>query len=254
MAEYGALVGLGQALQEVGMTKFKSTLANKLEKERNDAEEQRMIAREERQDRRLRGRPDPSQTSYIERDGALFKQQRNAYGDILDEKLASTDEIEKRNYTKQKQKNDLDLSAANLEGRGLANKLAASKANNADALSALELRVKESQIRKNDKQGDAAVIRANRTGLSSRLSNNTSNASMSEYANLLKKESKDVITQYAADDETLTATEINSLARQAVEESAKYGLDAQQHFERLLRDRARDSELQSAIDAQDDED
>lgn len=252
MAAYGALMGLGNALQEVGMTKFKSTLANKLEQERNDAEEQRLIAREERQERRLRARPDPNQTSYIERDGALFKQQRNAYGDILDEKLASTDEIEKRNYTKQKQKNDLDLAAANLEGRGLANKLAASKANNADALSSLELRVKESQIRKNDLQGQAAMVRANKTGSGKAADENS--ASMSEYANLLKKESKDVIQQYTADDETLTATEVNSLARKAVEEAARFGLDPQQHFERLLRERASHAELQSAIDANDEDD
>lgn len=239
MAMYGALAGLGQALTEIGMTKYKSTLANKLEAEREAAAEQREIAREERQERRLRSKPDPAQTTYMEKDGALFKQLRNAYGDILDETLASTDEIEKRNYTKQKQKYDLDIQELNLENKGLANKIAQSKAANADKLGALDRAIKESIIRKNDSQGEAAIIRANRPSGSGGSKTGSSNeASISEYANLLKKEAKDVFEQYAEEDDTLTPTQMNKIARAAVEQAVTYGTDPQAALEDILSRRA----------------
>lgn len=253
MADYGALMGLGQGLQEVGMTMFKSHLAKKLAAEREAAEEQRIVAREERADRRLRARPDPDQSAFIERDGALFKQVRNAYGEVIDEALASADEIDKRNYTKQKQRNEITLGELNVTGKGLLNQINAAKAADADKLTDLELAVKESMIRKNDSQGQAALIRANKTGSGSGA-NAGEPASMNEYANLLKKESKDVIAQYKAEDETLTATEINRITRQAVEQAAKYNIEPQILLERMLQERQRDRGLQAAIRSRNDND
>lgn len=91
MADYGllgALGGLGEGLGQIGMTMFKSQLAEKLEARRQAEEDKRALAKEERAERRLRARPDPDQSSFIERDGALFKQVKNAYGEVIDEALA----------------------------------------------------------------------------------------------------------------------------------------------------------------------
>lgn len=232
----GALGGLGDSLTEVGMTKYKSELAKKLEAEREAKAEERTVAKEQRAERRLRAMPDPAQGTYTEKDGALFYQQRNQFGDILDERLASADEIEKRNYARQQQQNKLKLDDLTMEGKGLLNEVNRAKANSAGQLSALELAVKESQIRKNDAQGNAALIRANKTG-SSRSSDDSSTATPSEYAALLKKQAKDIIEQYQAEDDTLTAVEVNNVTRQAVQQAAKFGLDPEELLIQLLDER-----------------
>lgn len=244
MADYGllgALGGLGEGLSMYGQNIYKSQLAEKLEAQRAEQEDKRAQAREDRAERRLRARPDPSQSTFIERDGALFKQVKNAYGEIIDEALASTEDIDKRNYTRAKQKNDLALGEMNVEGKSLLNRINAAKAEDADELSDLELDVKRSTINRNNQQGLAAIIRANKTG--SGGADAAEPASMNEYASLLKKEAKDVIEQYQEDDDTLTATEVNKITRQAVEEAAKYNIDPSTLLERILQERASNRSL-----------
>lgn len=248
MAGYGllgALGGLGDSLQMIGTTMFKTKLAEKLEAQRQENEDKRELAKEERAERRLRSRPDPNQSSFIERDGALFKQSKNAYGEVIDEALASVDEIDKRNYTRAKQKNEIALGELNIEGKGLLNRINAFKAEDADELSDLDLEVKRSMINKNNNQGLAAMIRANKTG-SSRSDDDDDEASISDYANLLKKESKDVIEQYQEEDETLTATEVNKIMRYAVEHAVKHDVEPQIALQRILDEKLRLKRKQDA--------
>lgn len=237
MADYGALAGLGEGLMQFGTSVFKSEMAKKLEADRDAKEEQRTIAKEDRTERRLRAKPDPSQSTFVERDGALFRQQRNVYGDVLDESLASADEIDKRNYTREKQKNELDLARLNVEGKGLTNQFTQTRIDSADSKLGLEQELLRARTEQARKTGDAALLRAANTGKSGRDSDSAATGSMSEYANLLKKEAKDVIAQYAAEDESLTATEINRVTRQAVEQAAKFGLEPQELLEQLLEER-----------------
>lgn len=239
MADYGALAGLGDGLMQLGTTVFKSEMAKKLEADRDSKEEQRLIAREERAERKLRAKPDPNQASFIERDGALFKQQRNVYGDVLDESLATPDEIDKRNYTKQKQQNDLDIGKLTAEGRGLTNLFTQTRIDSAEGKLGLEQELLRARAQKERDTGSAAIIRANKTG-TGRSGNGTAGeatGTAAEYAALLKKQAKDVIAQYAAEDESLNAVEINRVTRQAVEEAAKFGLDPEELLEQILEER-----------------
>lgn len=226
----GALGGLGEGLMQVGMTQFKSTLAEKLNKQREDTEEERMIAREERADKRLRSRPDPKQQTFIEREGALFRQQRNTYGEVLDESLATPDEIATRNYNQQKRDEDIKKLS-------LGNALTQARTDQLSGKMGLEQDLLRERISTTRKQGDAAMIRANKPSGSSRSADSASAGSVGEYAELLKKQSKDLFKQYAEDDDTLTASEQNDLARQAVTQAAQYGLDPQELLEQLLEER-----------------
>lgn len=226
----GALGGLGEGLAQVGMTQFKSVLSEKLNKQREDAEEERLIAREERQERRLRSKPDPKQQTFLERDGALFRQQRNVYGDVLDESLATPDEIATRNYNQQKRDEEVKKLS-------LGNALTQARADQISGKMGLEQDLLRERISTTRKQGDAALIRANKPSGSSRSSDSESGGSVGEYAELLKKQSKDLFKQYVEDDDTLTASEQNNLARAAVTQAAQYGLDPQELLEQLLEER-----------------
>lgn len=229
----GALGGLGEGLMQVGMTQFKSVLAEKLNKQREDTEEQRIIAREERAERRLRERPDPKNQTFLERDGALFRQQRNVYGDVLDESLATPDEIATRNYNQQKRDEEIKKLS-------LGNALTQARSDQLTGKMGLEQDLLRERISTTRKQGDAALIRANKpsgSGRGSSSSDSASSGSIGEYAELLKKQSKDLFKQYAEDDDTLTAAAQNDLARQAVTQAAQYGLDPQELLEQLLEER-----------------
>lgn len=226
----GALGGLGEGLMQVGMTQFKSVLAEKLNKQREDTEEERLIAREERAERRLRARPDPKNQTFIEREGALFRQQRNVYGDVLDESLATPDEIATRNYNQQKRDEEIKKLS-------LGNALTQARTDQVSGKMGLEQDLLRERISTTRKQGDAALIRANKPSGSSRSADAASSGSVGEYAELLKKQSKDLFKQYAEDDDTLTASEQNDLARQAVTQAAQYGLDPQELLEQLLEER-----------------
>lgn len=229
----GALGGLGEGLMQVGMTQFKSVLAEKLNKQREDTEEQRLIAREERAERRLREKPDPKNQTFLERDGALFRQQRNVYGDVLDESLATPDEIATRNYNQQKRDEEIKKLS-------LMNQLTEARTDQVTGKMGLEQDLLRERISTTRKQGDAALIRANRpsgSGSRSSSADGASKGSIGEYAELLKKQSKDLFKQYAEDDETLTASEQNDLARAAVTQAAQYGLDPQELLEQLLEER-----------------
>lgn len=229
----GALGGLGEGLAQVGMTQFKSILAEKLNKQREDTEEERLIAREERAERRLRSKPDPKQQTFLERDGALFRQQRNVYGEVLDEGLATPDEIATRNYNQQKRDEEIKKLS-------LTNALSEARTSQITGKIGLEQDLLRARTEKERKMGDAALIRANKpsgSGRGSSSSDGAATGSIGEYAELLKKQSKDLFKQYAEDDETLTASEQNDLARQAVTQAAQYGLDPQELLEQLLEER-----------------
>lgn len=225
----GALGGLGESLADIGMTKYKSVLAEKLAKQRQDSEEQRMEAREERADRRLRSRPDPKGATFIDRDGALFKQQRNVYGDVLDESLASPDEIAQRNYAQQKRDEEVKKLS-------LGNALTQSRIDQTSGKMGLEQDLLRAKIDSTRKQGDAAMIRANKYGQGK--ADTESTGSVSDYAEILKKQNRDLFKQYAEDeDNPLLASDENELSRQAVTQAAQYGLDPQQLLEQLLEER-----------------
>lgn len=233
MADYGALAGLGDGLMQLGTSVFKSEMAKKLEADRDAKEEQRLIAKEDRTERRLRSKPDPAQATFVEKDGALFRQQRNAYGEVIDESLASADDIDKRNYAKQKQKNDLALGELSVESKLLGNRLTDTKITSAEGKLGLEQELLRARTQQARDTGTAALIRANKTGSSKEAAAGTP----AEYAALLKKQAKDVIAQYAEEDESLNAVEINRVTRQAVEQAAKYGLDPEELLVQLLDER-----------------
>lgn len=105
----GAQEGFGDALVTLGTALFKSEMANKMDKEREDREEERLVRKEERQ-RML----DEVRTNEfrIERDaeGATWRQGYNKFGARTgDRDLASAEDI--KNYNQQDEKNRLSLEA-----------------------------------------------------------------------------------------------------------------------------------------------
>lgn len=121
--DWGLLQGLGQGLQQLGGMKMEQDA----EKRRAQMAEKLQADREERQEQRMRTRPDPSQTTYEEGEGGVtWKIIRSATGNELERVLAPKTDIEKikRDTAKEKLSMDaltaqIDASKATTEGKKL---------------------------------------------------------------------------------------------------------------------------------------
>lgn len=110
MAGWGAMMGLGQSLQQVGgmlMDNHKSKMKEKLELEREQRAEANTVARENRAQTRLETTPDPRNTRYEENaEGVLMEQVRSGTGALLEEKLAPPNVVAERKREAEKAKLD----------------------------------------------------------------------------------------------------------------------------------------------------
>lgn len=93
---WGGLAALGDVAVDLGTNMSKSALADKIEQQREARADERLKAKEAREEARKDMIVDDRKTDFINRDGALFKRTFNAKGKQLDEALASQDEITKR--------------------------------------------------------------------------------------------------------------------------------------------------------------
>lgn len=100
------MMGLGQGIQQAGsmyMDVKKEELLEKAEKRKEERAEQRQIAQEQRAQVRMETIPDPKQTRFIEKDGAMWEQVRSSTGNVLEEKLANKQDIDRINLEKRKE-------------------------------------------------------------------------------------------------------------------------------------------------------
>lgn len=115
MAGWGLMMGLGEGLQSVGkmyMDVKKEELLEKAEKRKEERAEQRQIAQEQRAQVRMETTPDPKQTRFIEKDGALWEQSRSSTGNVLEEKLANKQDIDRINLEKRKEEASIQADLA----------------------------------------------------------------------------------------------------------------------------------------------
>lgn len=114
---WGAMMGLGQSLQQVGgmlMDNHKSKMKEKLELEREERADARTIASENRAQTRLETTPDPSATRYVKNtQGVLMEQVRSRTGAVLEEKLAPPDVVAERK--REEKKAELDETSKMLD-------------------------------------------------------------------------------------------------------------------------------------------
>lgn len=115
MAGWGLMIGLGQGLQSAGqmyMDVKKDEMLQKAEQRKEERAEQRKIAQEKREEVRLYTTPDPKQTRFIEKDGALWEQNRSSTGNVLEEKLANKQDIDRINLEKRKEEASIQADLA----------------------------------------------------------------------------------------------------------------------------------------------
>lgn len=221
----GALGGLGEGLMQFG----KQYMANQLE-----------LDREQRQEAKALKKIDPQMDRFYEKDGVLFKQSRNSRGDVIEDSLASVDEIEKRNLAKQKQEND------NLESRMRRDKYALDVAKGEQELAnyaddrELDRRYREAQISNLNDRSEAAMINALRPrgggGGSNSATTSGEGKTEYDYVNLLSKDTtaKAELKKYEAE---IPAGEEAEIMQEAVRQAARYGMDPRTVLREILFER-----------------
>lgn len=233
MAGYGtlgALSGLGRGLESFG----KQYMANEMQKER-----------ENRLDQRQRQKIDPSMNKFYEKDGVLMKQERNAFGEVINDTLASKDEIEDRNYNTQKRANEGLLSNLKMKNAEQDLALGDKKLGSYDEDRqweredrGLKRELTRSQIEENQAQGYAARRRGDTAGLAGSLSDSGADKSKYDYIDKLATDqtAKAELAKYVdADGEPLiTDADKADLYEQAVNDAAKFGLDPRTALKELL--------------------
>jgi hypothetical protein len=222
---WGALMGLGQGLQQVGgmlAENNKQKLAAKLESERDAAK----AARDEKTRQQQLLEPDPSRKELKMRDGALYEIIPNKSGGEFEARLASQDQIDDYNYNKKKEQISLEAATLGLDKgkREMADY---------DIDKALDRRYKESQINENNNQGLSAIMRATKS------SEPEPAPTLEDAAAALVEDTADIKKEYttAEGDATppMTASEYRMVARDAVKEAAKRGVDARSFLTEALR-------------------
>jgi hypothetical protein len=217
----------------------KAALAEKLAIEREARAEDRQIARESRAEQRLATTPDPSNTDFVQEDGAWFERVRSGTGAVLEKKLAPQNKIDELNLDRDKKKLSIEELLA---------KTAVAKRDleEYDTDKSLERRVKESQIDRNRDTGLAATIRAGNSSSSGKAP-----ASLSEAADLLVGKYPDLVKQVsyapAGDEPLLTPAEVQRVATESVKIAAQRGQDAAAIFQDALRRRANSARKASDI-------
>jgi hypothetical protein len=121
MAGWGAMMGLGQSLQQVGgmlLDNHKSKMKEKLELEREQRAEANTVARENRAQTRLETTPDPKNTRYVENaEGVLMEQVRSGTGAILEERLAPPNVVAERKREAEKDALDREGKLLDIQGK-----------------------------------------------------------------------------------------------------------------------------------------
>lgn len=152
MSNWGILKGLGAGMEQVGGSIFKAKVLDKLKEEET-------IRSEERADRRKKAELANTvhDTKYIERDGVWYEQRRNKNLEVIDERLAPKNEIDRLNTERDTNKITLDKLIADRD-------LGQKKLANYDADRQMDIEDRdltrrniESQIAENKAQAERAL-------------------------------------------------------------------------------------------------
>lgn len=145
----------GQAFAAVKDERRKEALAERLEKERRQYENDREIAREQRAEKRALA--EPKTTVYQDgEDGVLWTVIKNKNNDVLEKRLATADEREQRNYEHAQRTTGIDLLNANARNAEATAQINTDKAAHLDEYRGLETEVKRAQADKYNAEAERA--------------------------------------------------------------------------------------------------
>lgn len=205
---WGALMGLGQGLQQVGgilTDNNKAKLAAKLEAERDEAK----AARDEKLRQLKLTEPDPSLTTYGQVDGAWMEEIRNGKNEIIDRRLAPQSKVKELNFSDEKNRLSLEAST-------LGNDKARKELSVFDATHSLENKLTEAQIGYYQDRGTAALTNATKPKGGS--SDETKLPTSADVAAAMIDNNKAIIEQFDIDP-SVAKTIADRLAPQLIEQA-----------------------------------
>lgn len=231
---WGALMGLGQGLQQLGgsmQENAKAKMLQQLELDKEERAEQRQVERENRAAARQEAQraKQVESTKFVQRDGAWFEQKLNADRAVVDEQLANKADIDRLNREERKEQASLDNLLTTQE-------LNRKKLDTFEADRALDRRMQEAQI--SNYEASAQASRARGDSLESKLTGGA--GGMEDAVDQLLKDSGALTGQYTkpTDDEALPLGQgdLREIARASVKAAAERGVDARTFFSNALRD------------------
>jgi hypothetical protein len=200
MAGWGLMIGLGQGLKAASgalLDANKDKMLQQAEVRREERAQQRQIAQEQRAQVRLETTPDPKQTRFIEKDGAMWEQNRSSTGNVLNEQLANKQDIERINLEKRKEEASIqaDLVMGNFRAAQMQQTLT------------------ENEFLPAKQQLEAEKIRA-QTGQAERANQPKPNTkSITEYTDAFLDENPGVVAKYTEGEEApVTKSELKDVA------------------------------------------
>lgn len=231
--DYGLMAGLGEGLQMIGGAVFKAKFLDKLKEQETVRAEQRL---EQRNNAKVAD-------TGIEQDGegVFWKVRRNQNGDILSKDLAPKNDIDKINNENEKAKLTHKSLLANI---GYKQKQIERNDENASLKNSLL----QSQIERNNKSGDAAMIRANKPSGSSSKAADPADFADSQLAEKLVKQYGPLVKEYTTDKKgpggkitdpsAMTQEEVYNVASESIRAANEQGKDPAEVFRRALALRA----------------
>ena len=219
--DWGILQGLGQGLQEVGMTQFKATLDEKLRKAREAREEELTKRKEQRQADRDRTTPDPSATQFVQKDGVWHEQIRSKTGNILEERLAPENKVREFNKKEADDKLDAEKDALAIRTGTARVALAEKELANYD---------EDRQFERSYKM--AGLESRSRTGAYS----DDKEPTEEDVVSLLVKENQPTFNALAKQYEGQTsATDLQAMVRRSVKDAYARGINPNAHLQEILK-------------------
>lgn len=143
MANWGALMGLGEGLQQFGGSVFKSKFLDKLK-------EEEVLRKEKRDEAKTAAKIDKQ--NYIQKDGVWYEQDVNPNGKVIDERLAPMNKVEEFNRKTEEGKAQAKEDALRLRTLEQTLSLNERKLADYDTDKALDRRLREAQIGAENRQ------------------------------------------------------------------------------------------------------
>lgn len=230
---WGGLAGLGDSLNEYGTHMYKSTLADKLEKAREERAAERAMAKEARDEARADALVSSTEF-YTNADGTLMKRSLNRKGETLREDLATSDEIQRRQRDADRARREEQMHSLDMDGKALSNALNTKKLADYDDDKSLDRQLRQAQI-------NAANYRASGGGSRGRGSalDDETDESSTPAANLgtavleILSKNKPIIELMG--DDVASGHELERLARESLLIGAREGVDPHSIFQVTLR-------------------
>lgn len=224
MANWGALMGLGEGLTQLGGQVFKAKFLDKLKEEETVRAEKRKEAKDA---------GTIKEQKYINKDGVWYEQDVNLNGKVIDERLAPKNKVEEFGRSEQKEKLGIE---AQLLGIGKAKREEGYAAEDrALDVEGAKAKIAESKADVDLKGAQADYYRSG-GGAGAKASAEAEAAGPEDYVQELIKQSADLKRQYVfGKNPKMTAAEFQDLARKVIVNAAQRGIDPRTAFAEAIK-------------------